>query len=146
MAFDLASILGANLGDAFKEIMSVFKVDPTTALQTQEKLQEIQLGLQGKLVDQITAQIQVDQAEATNANLFVAGWRPFCGWVCGAGLAFQFIIGPLGTWVATLAKHPVAFPSLDMGTLLTLLLGMLGLGSMRTFEKTQGASGADKLQ
>lgn len=142
MAFDLASILGANLGDAFKEIMSVFKVDPTTALQTQEKLQEIQLGLQGKLVDQITAQIQVNQAEATSTNLFVAGWRPWCGWVCGIGLFFQFVVGPIGTWIAALAKHPVVFPTLDMGTLLTLLLGMLGLGGMRTYEKIQGAPGS----
>lgn len=141
--FDLAQLIGGSIGDAFKEIMGVFKVDPTTALQTQERLQEIQLGLQGKLIDQVSAQLAVNQAEATNPNMFVAGWRPFCGWVAGTGLAVQFLIAPLATWIATLAGHPITFPSLDMGTLLTLLLGMLGLGGMRTYEKVLGAG--DKL-
>ena len=146
MAFDLGSILGASLGDAFKEIMSVFKVDPTTALQNRTELEKIQYELQGKLIDQITAQIEVDRQEAQNANMFVAGWRPAIGWICGAGLGIQFIINPLATWIAALAHHPIAFPTLDLGTLLTLLLGMLGLGGMRTYEKVNSAPGTTKLQ
>lgn len=84
------------------------------------------------------AQTDVNKAEASSANIFVAGWRPFIGWVCGTGLAVQFLVGPLFTWIAALASHPVVFPSLDMGTLITLLAGMLGLGGMRTVEKLQG--------
>lgn len=92
--------------------------------------------------DQLAANVQaaqmqsdVNKVEAANTRVFVSGWRPFIGWVCGCGLGSQFIVGPLVTWVASLSGHPVNYPSLDMGTLLTLLLGMLGLGGMRTFEK-----------
>lgn len=84
------------------------------------------------------AQTDVNKVEGASTNIFIAGWRPFIGWVCGTGLAVQFLVGPLFTWIAALASHPVAFPQLDMGTLLTLLAGMLGLGGLRTVEKLQG--------
>ncbi len=84
------------------------------------------------------AQTDVNKAEASSTNVFIAGWRPAIGWVCGSGLAVQFLVGPLFTWIAALVGHPVAFPQLDMGTLLTLLAGMLGLGGLRTMEKLQG--------
>lgn len=83
-------------------------------------------------------QADVNKVEAASADKFTSRWRPFIGWICGSGLAVQFLVGPLFTWVAALAGHPVAFPQLDMGTLLTLLAGMLGLGGMRTVEKLQG--------
>jgi|SRR5581483_4405151 len=86
-------------------------------------------------------QADVNKAEASNASVFVAGWRPFVGWVCGCGLAIQLGVNPIATWIAALLHHPVAFPSLDMGTLFTLLAGMLGLGGMRTYEKLNGAAG-----
>jgi hypothetical protein len=85
-------------------------------------------------------QADVNKAEAASSSIFVAGWRPFIGWTCGSGLAFQFIVAPFATWGATLAGHPVAMPTLDLGTLLTLLLGMLGLGGMRTAEKFKGVA------
>ena len=87
---------------------------------------------------QAQAQAAVNQAEASNPNIFVAGWRPFIGWVCGLGLLSQFIVAPFATWVAGLFGKPIVFPSLDLGTLLTLLLGMLGLGAMRSYDKTNG--------
>jgi hypothetical protein len=138
MAFDLASLIGGSIGDAFKEIMGVFKVDPTTALETQAKLQEIQYGLQGKLIDQVSAQLAVNQAEASNASMFVAGWRPAIGWICGLGLFVQFLVNPISTWIAALLGKPIVFPTLDLGTLMTLLLGMLGLAGARTYEKING--------
>jgi len=124
------------------KIIGLFKIDPTVALSKQVELQEIQLGMQrdaaAAIAQQLHDQSAVNQAEAANSNVFIAGWRPFIGWVCGAGLATQFILAPFITWIAALCKHPVQFPALDMGTLLTLLLGMLGLGGMRTFEKVNG--------
>lgn len=83
-------------------------------------------------------QLEVDKTEAASQSTFVAGWRPFCGWVAGSGLAYQFLFAPIGTWIAALFGHPVAAPSLDLGTLMTLLLGMLGMGAMRSFDKTTG--------
>jgi hypothetical protein len=87
---------------------------------------------------QMQAQMDTNKAEATNVNMFVAGWRPFIGWVCGSGLAYQFVVSPLLTWGTELFGKTIALPALDMGTLLTLLFGMLGLGGMRTFEKVNG--------
>lgn len=86
------------------------------------------------------AQMQADtnKAEASSGDKFSSRWRPLIGYVCGIGLAVQFLVGPLFTWGAALCGHPIVFPQLDMGTLMTLLLGMLGLGSMRTVEKLNG--------
>lgn len=152
MAFNLASILGSNLGDLFKEVVGAFKVDPTVKAQLQAAidqnaavLAQKELDLDSKIQDAVAAQIDVDKQEASSENVFVAGWRPFIGWICGVGLGCQFIIGPLFTWIATLLKHPTPFPTLDLGTLMTLLLGMLGLGGMRTYEKIQQVPGADKV-
>ncbi len=88
----------------------------------------------------IQGQIETNKVEAANPNMFVAGWRPFVGWVCGTGFAVQFVIAPIAEWLAALTGHPVKFPELDMDTLLTLLGGMLGLGGLRTFEKLKGAN------
>ena len=82
-------------------------------------------------------QIDVNKIEAASEGFFRGGWRPFIGWVCGAGFATQFFIAPLATWIATLTGHPVAFPALDLSSLGTMLFGMLGLGAYRTYEKTK---------
>lgn len=86
------------------------------------------------------AQIDVDKTEAANPSLFVSGWRPFVGWVCGSGLAYQFLFRPIATGITSAIGHPVDFPPLDMGTLMTMLGGLLGFGAMRTTEKIQGVS------
>lgn len=149
MGFDITSLIGGNIGEAVAKVVGLFKVDPTIALQKQVELQEIQLQLQSKLQDQFNSQLQaqmdVNKQEAASSKMFVAGWRPFIGWVCGTGLLIQFMVNPIFTWIAALAKHPVVFPSLDLGTLITLLFGMLGLGAMRTYEKTLGAPGSTQL-
>lgn len=83
------------------------------------------------------AQINVNTAEAQSGSLFVSGWRPFIGWVCGGGFTYAFIAQPLLSWVASwFGGAPL--PSLDMGTLLSVLGGILGLGGLRTYEKIQG--------
>lgn len=85
-------------------------------------------------------QLAINQAEATSSSAFTSGWRPFIGWTCGAGFAVQFIIGPLGEWIAELAGHAVTFPSLDLGQMMPILAGMLGLGALRTVEKVKGVA------
>jgi len=83
--------------------------------------------------EQVMAQIEVNKAEAAHKSLFVAGWRPACGWVCISALAYSTIISPiLGIWFTV--------PEVDTSLLTTVLMGMLGLGAMRTFEKTKGVS------
>jgi len=72
-------------------------------------------------------QIGVNANEASHASLFVAGWRPFIGWCCGLGIANNYLIAPY-----------LGVPSLDLGEMMPVLLGMLGLGGMRTYERTKG--------
>lgn len=120
------------------------RIWPDPAQAAAAKLELLKMQQSGELAqlasetDLRKGQLAVNQVEAANANIFVSGWRPFIGWVCGSGLAFQFLVAPLLTWGAALFGKMVAVPTLDMGTLLTLLLGMLGLGGMRTMEKLQG--------
>jgi len=104
------------------------------ALLVQELSNTFQLALE---------QIKTNAVEAASKSVFVAGWRPFVGWVSGFGFAWQYVIGPLFYWVSALLGHPTPLPALDVGELSTLLLGMLGLGAMRSYDNKQknGASG-----
>jgi hypothetical protein len=86
------------------------------------------------------AQIDVDKAEAANSNWFVAGWRPAVGWICAAGLGWQFLAAPFLTWIATLIGHPTTIQPLNGDLLQTCLFGMLGLGAMRTVEHVTGSA------
>lgn len=86
------------------------------------------------------AQSSVDGIEAASTRLFVAGWRPWIGWICGTGFGVQFVIGPLAEWGSALAGHPVKFPQMDMSTMMPLLFGILGLGAFRTVEKVKGVA------
>jgi hypothetical protein len=110
------------------------RVLPDPAQQAAAKLELMKLQQNGELA-QITGQMDINKVEAASSSLFVSGWRPSIGWICGAGFAVQFVIGPLAEWGAALAGHPVKFPQMDTGTMMPLLLGMLGLGGLRTAEK-----------
>lgn len=81
------------------------------------------------------AQVEVNKVEAANDNIFVSGWRPFIGWICGSAMAYHFILQPLLAFIFAIFNHPITLPAFDMNTLYTVLMGMLGLGGMRTIEK-----------
>ena len=101
---------------------------------------EIQSELVNNINDIAKAQIEVNKTEAAHRNVFVAGWRPFIGWVCGAAFAYHFVLQPI--FVFALAAYGVSLelPSFDMGALMTVLTGMLGLGGLRTLEKMKGTA------
>ena len=96
--------------------------------------------MQGE-INNAQGQLEVNKAEAASSSMFVAGWRPAIGWVCAAALVFQYLVRPLVTAGFILAHHPltVTLPGLD-DNLWQLLLGMLGMGTLRTFEKTKGVA------
>lgn len=103
------------------------------------KLRILELHHQGAL-----GQLEVNKAEAAHTSLFVAGWRPFVGWVCGLAFAWSFLLYPMFTavvsYIAVQNGVQVDFsgvPQADMQVMLPVLFGMLGLGAMRTYEKTQ---------
>jgi len=87
------------------------------------------------------AQIEVNKAEAASGSVFKGGWRPFIGWVCGFAFAYHFILQPIllfGTAAAGVSLPPL--PEFDMSQMMPVLLGMLGLGGLRTYEKKTGVA------
>jgi hypothetical protein len=86
------------------------------------------------------AQIEVNRTEAAHKSLFVAGWRPATGWICASGLGFNYIIVPLGNFALALIGDNTVIPSLDLSQMMPVLMGMLGLGAFRSYEKTKGVS------
>ena len=83
-------------------------------------------------------QLEVNKVEAAHKNMFVAGWRPAVGWVCVAGMAGNFIIIPMTNFGLALANSTVAIPMIALSEMMPVLMGMLGLGAMRTVEKAKG--------
>lgn len=118
--------------------------DPKAADEAKLKmLQMIQTGELAQLTadtDLAKGQISVNQVEATSSSIFVAGWRPFIGWMAGFTIGFKYIFGPLLTMFAQLVGHPIELPVLDASELWPVLIGMLGLGGMRTVEKVKGVA------
>jgi len=83
------------------------------------------------------AQIAVNQSEADHHSVFVSGWRPSVGWVCVMGFAFNFVVVPIINFVLTVTENPMLVPTLDVSEMMPVLLGLLGLGGLRTVEKTK---------
>jgi len=87
----------------------------------------------------LLAKLEINKAEAASGSLFKGGWRPFVGWVCGIALLYHFILSPLILFGVTLTGIDIPpIPEFDMGSLMTVLMGMLGLGGLRTYEKQKG--------
>jgi hypothetical protein len=84
------------------------------------------------------AQVELNKIEAGHGSVFVAGWRPFIGWTCGVGLAWAFVGAPVAQWVIALTAPGTTLPGIETGGLFELVLAMLGLGGLRTFDKLKG--------
>lgn len=120
------------------------KIIPDPAAAADAKLKALELAQRGELaaldadLRLMLAQAEINKAEAST-DLFRGGWRPACGWVCAAGLAYTFLLRPVLPWLASLAGADVqAMPEIDTDTLMVLLTGMLGLGGLRTVERIRG--------
>ena len=88
--------------------------------------------------EQMLAQLEVNKAEAASSSIFVSGWRPATGWVCVLGMAGNFIVTPFANFVLALLEVQVFIPLVPLDTMLPVLLGLLGLGGLRTLEKAKG--------
>ena len=120
---------------ALLNILGISKKDNVSGLGL-----EIRELLKGKEIDPqklIELQSEINKVEAQHRTIFVAGWRPFIGWVCGVALAYNFVLRDLLIWFVGPEQVP---PALQMEHLMTVLIGMLGLGGMRTFEKFKDKS------
>ena len=122
------------LGQLFGLVDSLFTTEDE---REKAKLKVLELHHQGAL-----GQLAVNQVEAAHENIFVAGWRPFIGWICGLSFAWSFLLFPIFTaivsYIAQINEVQVDFggvPQADMEVMLPVMMGMLGLGALRSWEK-----------
>lgn len=149
MAFDIAPY-GQAIAETSNLLSGILrrilpeKVSEETALKINH---ELSLALLNNELQPMLAQLNVNAKEAEHDNVFVAGWRPFIGWVCGAAFAYTFIVQPMAVFVIVVAKWSTPpLPTLDMMPMLTVLGGMLGLGAFRSYEKVKGATDSTRVK
>jgi len=112
--------------------------DPTQAAAA--KLELLKMQQSGDLAVMV-AQTDINKIEASSSSLFVAGWRPFVGWVCGVSLIYAALLEPLARFVSkVLFGYAGDFPVIDTTLTLQILLGLLGLAGMRSWEKKEGVA------
>tara|TARA_Y100000114_G_scaffold43691_1_gene39184 strand:+ start:1495 stop:1905 length:411 start_codon:yes stop_codon:yes gene_type:complete len=107
-------------------------------IEDKDKKNQLETELKKKLIDLDLAQSQANIEQAKHSSLFVAGARPAIMWVCCLGLFANFFILPIAEWIVVMWYPTMKLPSLNSGELMTLTLSLLGLGGMRSFEKTKG--------
>jgi len=124
------------IGDAVAagiKVLDKFIPDPEAKAKAEKELRD-------SLQAWDAQQNATNQVEAAHRTVFVAGWRPYIGWVCGAAFTYHFVLQPVLVFGFAAAGHPVALPVFDMSVLTTVLMGMLGLGGLRTYEKIKGTA------
>lgn len=115
------------------------KADADAAkLKLFELQQTGELAVLASETDLARGQLAINENEAANPNLFVSGWRPGVGWICAAAFAWQYVIAPIAVFAATLGGHPLALPSFESESLMTVLFGLLGMSGLRTVERIKG--------
>lgn len=125
--------------DAIAGLVStvVDKIWPDANIEASAKVDVIKAELTQQLQSSL-GQLEINKIEAASSSLFVAGWRPWVGWVCGVALAYAAIIEPLARFVAAVVfGYTGVFPAIDTEITLQILLGLLGLAGMRSYEKTR---------
>ena len=111
--------------------------DPAQAAAANLELTKMQMS--GELA-QITGQLDINKVEAASTSVFVSGWRPFVGWVCGLGLGYVAIVEPMARFIATMVGYTGNFPVIDTTITMQVLMGMLGMGGLRTLGKIKGVA------
>lgn len=112
--------------------------DPNARAKAKE---EFEMELQKAINAQAMGQLEVNKAEAAHRSVFVAGWRPFIGWICGIALLWAFVGAPIANWyIAVFEPSISSIPEMNFNYLFELVLAMLGLGGMRTYEKFKGVA------
>src|SRR5881394_875437 len=128
MAFDPLS----NVLDFGKAVIERFIPDPKAKAEAIQQLAQMQ---QNGDLAVMAQQANINAIEAASPRLFVSGWRPWIGWVCGGALALQLVLIPLTVQISAIAGKPVPMVTLNTEMLTTLVLSMLGMGGLRTYEK-----------
>ena len=116
--------------------------DPEMELKVQQALMDYEVKIRTVDLAPLLGQIDLNKEEAKHESLFVAGWRPGIGWTCGLALFYHYLAQPIAVFVIAVMHWtpPAPIPTFDMGSLMTILLGMLGLGGLRSYEKLKGVN------
>lgn len=123
----IAGLAGTIITRLFPDKSEAAKAEMTLLMQ-----QEMNIALAAQ------EQMKVNAVEAASTSVFVAGWRPFIGWICGSAFAWVYLVQPILIFLLAASGNPIpVLPALDVGMMLPVLLGLLGLGGLRTFEKTR---------
>lgn len=125
------------IGNLIKQIMGVID----KAVVDKDQVRHMKHDLEKIIYQSALAQAAINQQEAAHKSLFVAGWRPFVGWVCGLALFYKFLGQPLLVFIlvaTNISFNRLNLPNISVDALYPVLLGMLGLGGLRTFEKIKG--------
>jgi len=126
------------------QVVNKFIPDPQAQAQMQLELAKLKQADDFKQIDaalqMAQQQTDINKEEAQSSNLFVAGWRPACGWVCAVAFGYHYVVQPCLAFGLSTFGVQVTLPQFNMDTLMTLLMGMLGLGGMRSFDKVKGTS------
>ena len=134
--------------DIGKSIISRVWPDPSDQAKQLFKLEELKqkgdLAQLNAMVASLQGQLRINAVEAAHKSIFVAGWRPFIGWVGGVSLAYAGILEPLMRFIATVAGYKGDFPLIETASTITILMGMLGIGGMRSYDK-KNKTQTDKL-
>jgi hypothetical protein len=130
----ITKMLGGGVVDAASGVANI--VDKFVETEEEKKAAEIILMKTQQEPDKWQA--LCNQIEARHRSMFVAGWRPFIGWICGIGIGCHFVFFPVIHWGAALFGKTLNMPELAFGELMTLVISLLGLGATRTYEKKNG--------
>lgn len=131
----------ASIAPALFGLMDNLFTSDEERAEAKRKLVEME---QAGELEKVKGQLAINMQEAKHESIFVAGWRPAVGWVCGAALAYTYIVQPFASFAAVVGGvDPAtvqALPAIDMAVMMPALLGMLGLGGLRTVEKAKGVN------
>lgn len=141
-------IIGGIFKEVFggvKDVVSEVIVDKDKRNQLEHDLDILELQMADKyeqrIHDEMMGQIGVNTEEAKSESVFVAGWRPAIGWIGAIGLGWSFVLQPIGSWAAeVMFKYTGDYPALNVESLMVLITGMLGFGTLRTYEKKAGVA------
>lgn len=140
MGLGIGKIFG-KLVSPVTDIISEVVVDKDKARELNVRVKELADKADERYHKEVMGQLEINKEEAKHSSIFVAGWRPFVGWTGGVGFAYMTVVQPVASWIAqVIFKYSGPFPELETGLLITVLGGILGLGTLRTYEKKEGVA------
>lgn len=139
MGINLGSILGG-LVKPLTDIVSEVVVDKDRRNEINLEIERLASEADQRLHEELMGQIDVNKTEAQHASVFVAGWRPFIGWVGGVGLGYTFVIAPFVEAIFRVNGYTGDLPTPDASQLMVLVTSLLGVGAMRSYDKRNGTA------